>query len=1281
MLANTIGVLDEDRKEEPEDAEEVIEVTDEEAVLDSLPIPPGRSSHWLLDHEDVTSWMHTQQYKRKVIWLYGSPGSGKTVLLRDILIYLISQTFGNDGTSILRKPIYFFFDDKLISRNSSLDFVRSAIKQILGDKRMEPSTRYLSIRDCIQKLNHGSEDDCWKLFYTIIQRSRGVLYLFVIDAIDEVLRNVSVNTVTIIDRLQELLSMDLSGRVRLLVSDREKRVYGFRTEDIVTIEVDNEVTTSSVNEFVRMRLRRGFEMSNISPTAGKEAERKIIEIAQGNFLHANLLLEQFASGVQRWDRNQISQGLERLNTLSHDLATSYCRLLARIAQPYRRRTKAAFAVLRVCQETLTLRQLSFFATLYEALHTSPKQRRSLDVEDLMWQRIDFEDYARGALGYIIKEAADGIVSFAHVSVKDLFTKFSNPDLQLPEHAAVLKEFNTSEAEAHSILQNLCFNIFRLEDRSPADWINVLEEMESIGIDLRAESVKATKSSLEAISNTPCMAYAVAHCLGHFQQASTMAMADLDAVSVLHSPMGYVIYVLWMLLRHFSSSTPLIKAVKSHEPFLTHSPSSDVVLSRILARGDFPRLVQYLVAKGANANATLSIRLQGDPKENGASLLSWAVICQQQESFDLLLRYETTQVDFDSSHAPSPLHFAVEKPSRIYFVRKLIQHPQCKVNTLYNNPDSATYQSRQSQGTPLYLAYRAQNAEAVELLLAQPHIDIWIKGGSGESPYSMTFKYGTWRYLWGKMLELSGKTIENVLAENVSGISKIFSAGVYGWTDVEERILFENPRQLLAVDPETRMSPLTTYAYFGRRDKLLWILDRLPADFPLREETDEYDVLHLCAHHGWEDVVHLLRRRFGLRSLDSDHTGRTLLHWAIEHFWDMEQMDLADFGGSHNLLDKKDRDGLTALHLAVVARNMKAIEALTASGADCLLADKHGNTPAHLAADLGFRGALDFFIDRKEREFGRTRSGASLLHLISMWFDGATVRRFVHTKRALVNVVDKQRLTPLHYAAVANNLSAIDVLVDQGGGINARSASRTTPLHEAIRSGSVGAALLLLKLGADYHATDGFKQNCLHLSCRYGHDGLISRLLKLGCDTSIIDVFGMHLLHRACASDKAALALQLLEDHADWTSKDKYRRSMLDMAVQNQAVSATTAVAKWLHKYFPQSRTRWRLFDRALKIAYQENRSSEIKNLLRHYGARYDGKAASEARPEVERHAGDMQVVVWVASEEQPDDRERGGQDRRRKGPTEKEEEKDEKRRRKHRKKEASRRLHFFAGGT
>ncbi|KAK0715342.1 ankyrin repeat-containing domain protein, partial [Lasiosphaeris hirsuta] len=127
----------------------------------------------------------------------------------------------------------------------------------------------------------------------------------------------------------------------------------------------------------------------------------------------------------------------------------------------------------------------------------------------------------------------------------------------------------------------------------------------------------------------------------------------------------------------------------------------------------------------------------------------------------------------------------------------------------------------------------------------------------------------------------------------------------------------------------------------------------------------------------------------------------------------------------------------------------------------MLKDKRGMTPGHLAAELGFQKALEYFIQLPQREFGRTRGGASLLHVISLWFGGLLVHNFVVTKKALVNVVDKQRRTPLHYACMANNLSAAEHLLRLGAMVNLRDENGRTPLHEAIRGNATDTALLLL----------------------------------------------------------------------------------------------------------------------------------------------------------------------------------------------------------------------------
>lgn len=57
-------------------------------------------------------------------------------------------------------------------------------------------------------------------------------------------------------------------------------------------------------------------------------------------------------------------------------------------------------------------------------------------------------------------------------------------------------------------------------------------------------------------------------------------------------------------------------------------------------------------------------------------------------------------------------------------------------------------------------------------------------------------------------------------------------------------------------------------------------------------------------------------------------------------------------------------------------------------------------------------------------------------------------------------------TPLHIAAVHNDLEAIRLIFCAGGDVNARDEEGYTPLHEAVEQGNDDAVFLLLKLGAD-----------------------------------------------------------------------------------------------------------------------------------------------------------------------------------------------------------------------
>jgi Ankyrin repeats (many copies) len=168
----------------------------------------------------------------------------------------------------------------------------------------------------------------------------------------------------------------------------------------------------------------------------------------------------------------------------------------------------------------------------------------------------------------------------------------------------------------------------------------------------------------------------------------------------------------------------------------------------------------------------------------------------------------------------------------------------------------------------------------------------------------------------------------------------------------------------------------------------------------------YNLLHLCAHQDWEETVQVLLDKFRLEGLNSDHVGRTLLHWAVEYGW---RYGLIDHGRKpKSWLDRQDRDGLTALHLAVKFRNIDAVTALLNQGANYLLPDKHGKNAVHLAAEMGFRVALKAFMAQKTCDFGRDSQGATLLHYLCMWQESNLITRTIERKGLRVNVRDKNR---------------------------------------------------------------------------------------------------------------------------------------------------------------------------------------------------------------------------------------------------------------------------------
>lgn len=126
----------------------------------------------------------------------------------------------------------------------------------------------------------------------------------------------------------------------------------------------------------------------------------------------------------------------------------------------------------------------------------------------------------------------------------------------------------------------------------------------------------------------------------------------------------------------------------------------------------------------------------------------------------------------------------------------------------------------------------------------------------------------------------------------------------------------------------------------------------------------------------------------------------------------------------------DAKGQLALNIALREGNTKVLAQLLAHpDLKVNLANAHGETPLMMAA---LKGEVDWMRKLLDR--------------------GAEVQR--------------EGWSPLHYAASGPGTAAVQLLLERGAALNARSPNGTTPLMMAAKYGAIDAARLLLERGAD-----------------------------------------------------------------------------------------------------------------------------------------------------------------------------------------------------------------------
>jgi ankyrin repeat protein len=388
--------------------------------------------------------------------------------------------------------------------------------------------------------------------------------------------------------------------------------------------------------------------------------------------------------------------------------------------------------------------------------------------------------------------------------------------------------------------------------------------------------------------------------------------------------------------------------------------------------------------------------------------------------------------------------------------------------------------------------------------------------------------------------------------------------------------------------------------------LIWLLLEHGAEVNKRDVNNQTP-LHLAMGRDWFKLARILLAH-GADANVANNIGKTLLHLLSESL-------IHDEGDALNLIwlllergavavmNRRDKNNQTPLHLAMVRDWFKLARILIDRGADanaenndgrtpllilsdsrvhngdaidllCVLLkrgavvnrrDKNGETPLLLAMGRGglkfARILLEHGADASVKKINRK----TLLHLllesqIRSEGEALDLLWLLLDHGAVANGRDVNNQTPLQLAMKRNWLKLARILLDHGADANVANNDRKTPLHllseGRIRDEGITLDLiwLLLEHGAEVNRRDKDSETPLLLAMRQGWSKLVQILLEHGADSNAKNDNGktsLHILseHPMNEEDDAVNHAQLLFEHgAEVNIRDKNNQTPLLIAM-------------------------------------------------------------------------------------------------------------------------------------
>ncbi|XP_059398460.1 poly [ADP-ribose] polymerase tankyrase-1-like isoform X1 [Carassius carassius] len=239
------------------------------------------------------------------------------------------------------------------------------------------------------------------------------------------------------------------------------------------------------------------------------------------------------------------------------------------------------------------------------------------------------------------------------------------------------------------------------------------------------------------------------------------------------------------------------------------------------------------------------------------------------------------------------------------------------------------------------------------------------------------------------------------------------------------------------------------------------------------------------------------------------------------------------------VNEKNKDFITALHVAAERAHNDIMEVLQKHGAKMNAVDTLGQTALHRAALAGHLQTCRLLLS-----YGADPAIISLQGFTAAQMGNEAVQQILNENIPVRNSDVDYRLLE---AAKAGDLDTVKQLYSPQN-VNCRDLEgrHSTPLHFAAGYNRVAVVEYLLHNGADVHAKDKGGLVPLHNACSYGHYEVAELLVRHGASVNVADLWKFSPLHEAAAKGKYEICKLLLKHGADSTKKNRDGNTPLDM---------------------------------------------------------------------------------------------------------------------------------------